>query len=90
VSNAVNTTTVVFDHELKPEGLDETKWSATINDKTQSLVSATAVDNTVVVVSEDGAENVESDRVSYDDTAGDVRTRFGQASAVSFDDFPIT
>ncbi len=90
VIGATNVTTIVFDCELSPDTLDDTQWSGRIDDHTQISLSAEAVGNTVIWTSEEGANNAGPDLVSYDDTAGDVRARFGQFSAASFTDFPIT
>lgn len=90
VAGTPNEIRVTFDVELFPDALDATQWSARYNNVDQSILGAEASGFDVVLEVTDAAADPGSDVVAYDDTAMDLRSRFGGQSSVSFTDFPLT
>ena len=85
-----NTITIAFDVELATDLLDTSRWSARWANMSQNILSATAAGFNVVLEVSDNIADPGADVVSYNDSAADVRSRFGGLPTVSFTDFAVT
>ncbi len=90
VPGGTNVTTLIMSQQLAEDFIDDTQWTLRLANFDQTISTVETVGSTAIITSVDGGADAGADVVSYTDTAGDLRNRFGQLPAVSFANFAIT